>query len=196
MARQQHGFTFEDKIIASHGWKKTGYTDEFDAFTVKGTPVQIKTFKAGTKLDLGDFFRNAEKSQDFLLIVGFYSGEVTNITKQHTLWVPAAQWAPLFAFSPTDPRANNIKKVMKDDLKLISNLHAADEQWKDYCRDYKKLWLSSIPDSAPPQRVTSIYFKRDHKVKGGQKRIQCGITYKNWRDYFLKVFRSVNAGEY
>jgi hypothetical protein len=71
-ARQLHGFEFEDYIITKFGLTKSkSYTSEYDAYE-KGVPVSIKYIKEKGSIDLGDYFRNANKKQDFIMYVGFW----------------------------------------------------------------------------------------------------------------------------
>ena len=58
-------------------------------------------------------------------------------------------------------------------MKLITNNHSDDSKWKIFREKYTKLYGDSI---------ISLRFKRDHKT---QKRIQCGIAYKNFINTIL-----------
>ena len=189
MARQQHGFDFENTLIAKHSWTKSkNHTDEFDAYTKKNVPVQIKTVKAGSEIDFGDVFRNAEKKHDFILVVAFWKGAKTNITDQIALRINADIWRPLFSF--TDP---NTRRALKEEMNLISNMRVDDGRWKHFMTTYKKTWTDTVlPGGGPPQRVVELRFKRDHKK---QKRLQCAIKLSNWRNYFLNVFPSVELAD-
>lgn len=200
MARQQHGFDFENTLITKHSWTKSkSYTDEFDAYTKKNIPVQIKTVKAGTEIDFGDVFRNADKKHDFILVVAFWKGVKTNIIEQTALHIEADKWRPLFSFA--DPNAlpglvtdghSHIKKALKEEMNLISNMRVDDGRWKQFMTTYKKTWADAVPTEGPPRRVVELRFKRDHKK---QKRLQCAIKLSNWHNYFLNIFPSVELAD-
>lgn len=75
MERQRHGFDFENFVIKKFNLiKEVKYTAEYDAYTKNNIPVQIKLEKEGSDIELADIFRNYQKSSDFILIVGFWSG--------------------------------------------------------------------------------------------------------------------------
>lgn len=57
----------------------------------------------------------------------------------------------------------------------ISNDRKDDAKWKEFCKKYKTIYGEDA--------VISIRFKRDHKK---QKRIQCAISYTNFKDKVLK----------
>ena len=171
--KQKHGFDFENLIINKYKLiKEKKYTGEFDAY-YNNVPIQIKCIKQNTSIDLGDYFRNKNKTKDFILIIGFWKNLKTNIVATHAIYINYQNWNNLFNF--------NFDIEMKTEMKLISNLKIDDENWKNYQCRYKNLWHLN-------ERKIDIRFKRDHKV---QKRIQCAIKNKIFYNFFLNFFINI-----
>jgi hypothetical protein len=187
--RQAHGFIYEDKTIESYGytdWKTyikkypntdtDGiYTSTWDAINeseegkyYKGKPVQIKTIQKNGSVDLGDIFRNANKKEDFTLIVGFWEGSKTNIVEEYVIEVDYKKWNKELEWDKYEELRDWIKNK-------VSNDYDYDDQWKEECKYYKNDWGRN--------RLIQPRFKRDHKT---QRRIQCGITYKKFIQYIVK----------
>lgn len=167
--RQGHGFIYENNVIERFGLTKaTGYTEDFDAYLGEDA-YQIKTIKLGSSIDMGDYFRNMNKSRDFYLIIGFWNGEKTNIVEEHVLYIKADKFREILAFEKAEE--------MKEWIKGVSNDHLYDGQWKKEVEYWKKEY---------GKRIIPLRFKRDHK---NQKRIQCAINKKDFYDYFLKEFK-------
>jgi hypothetical protein len=168
-ARQQHGFDFESEIITKFGLtKSTSYTAEYDAFEHDQTPVSVKYIKQNSSIDLGDYFRNADKKCNFILYLGIWKYE-NNKKKnliRYKFEIDYLKWNQMFYFEHS--------LSMKTELKHITNLRSDDANWKSYCSKYQKLWKQE-------PRKCSLHFKRDHK---SQKRIQCGISILNLKRYF------------
>ena len=86
MERQSHGFKYQDKIIKQYQLsdinpytgKKLMYTDKWDAYC-GSIPVQIKDKKKNGNIELADMFRQAETMENFLLFIGFWEKDKTNI---------------------------------------------------------------------------------------------------------------------
>lgn len=168
-ARQQHGFDFEDEIINNFGLtKSTAYTAEYDAFEKDQTPVSVKYVKQNSSIDLGDYFRNANKKSNFNLYLGIWKYENTNkkTLVKYRFEIDYLKWNDMFYFEHGSS--------MKTELKYITNLREDDTVWKSYCSKYQNLWKHDA-------RSCSLHFKRDHK---SQKRIQCGISVLNLKRYF------------
>ena len=167
-ARQAHGFDFEHFIIDKFGLiKSKSYTSEYDAFEQVGdqeVPVSIKYIKEKGSIDLGDYFRNANKNCDFIMYVGFWKLEknIKKTTRIYRFEIDHKKWVSMFQFESS--------LEMKTELKYITNLRADDDRWSEYCNRYKKMWNSRT-------RECQLRFKRDHKT---QKRIQCGINQKEF----------------
>lgn len=169
--RQSHGFTFEEKVINHFNMTKSeGYTSEWDAY-LQGTPVSIKVAKAGSDIEMADYFRNCNKTEDFYLIVGFWQGEKTNIISSYTLFIPYEEWTALFA------PGYDVK--LKTLLNEITNSHDDDAEWKSRIGVLKKEWVNTTPNLIRPR------FKRDHR---SQKRIQCAINNRDFFNYFVDKF--------
>jgi hypothetical protein len=171
--KQKHGFDFENFIIKKYKLiKETKYTGEFDAYYTN-IPIQIKCIKKNTSIDFGDYFRNKNKTKDFILIIGFWQNIKTNIIDTYAVYINYQSWNNLFHF--------NFDNQMKTEMKLISNLKIDDENWKNYKYKYKNLWYLN-------ERKIEIRFKRDHKC---QKRIQCAIKNKIFYNFFLNFFINI-----
>lgn len=168
-ARQQHGFSFEDRIIKKFGMVKSDtYTSEWDA-SYFGTPVSIKTVKQGGDIEMADYFRNASKTEDFYLVVGFWSGTKENIIETHMLFIQCADWVDLF---PTQ-----FAEKFKNLLEGITNDYSDNARWKSEIAGLKREWKSSSKNLIRPR------FKRDN-VK--QKRVQCAINNTDFYNHFMR----------
>jgi hypothetical protein len=188
--RQLHGFLYEERVVElknltpwsdyikkypSQNAEDRTYTSTWDAVdesihgkNYKGKPVQIKCIKHGGSVDLGDIFRNANKKENFLLIVGFWKNTKDNIVEEYTISVDHQKWNKLFE--------SDIYDEVKDWLKnKVSNDRSYDSVWKIECSYYKERWGKN--------RIIQPRFKRDHKK---QRRIQCGVSYKTFIEYFIK----------
>lgn len=169
--RQKHGFEYENKVINKlHLIKNENYTGMADAFDDKKNYYQIKCIKKGSSIELGDIFRNYNKDNDFILVIGFWDKYKNNIVEEYYLYIEKNKWNDLFSdfdFS-----------LFKDLLKNITNKREDDVKWKSMCKEIKDLWNKK-------ERYIQPRFKRDHKK---QKRIQCAINNKDFYDYFLKEF--------
>ena len=166
--RQKHGFQYESQTIEKYKLNKVeSYTCPFDAY-FKDIPVQIKCIKLGSNIEMGDYIRNKTKNKNFILIVGFWSGEKTNITKEEILYIDHTVFKNYLHF--------NFDKEMMHDMKPITNSRDDDLKWKLFCAKYKKLWSNS--------NLLRLRFKRDHKK---QKRIQCAIPWRLFNQ-FCKQF--------
>lgn len=177
MERQQHGFSFEDKIKLKYNIiPNPNYTGKWDGW-LNNIPVSIKTEQLGSDVEMADFFRNMNNQEDFYLIVGFWAQEKTNIVAEYVLYIPANQWNSLF-----DKECGDFFRYMIDN---ITNNHEDDIKWKEWMKEGKRLWKLKTPNLIRPR------FKRDHKT---QKRIQCAINYTDFIDYFVKSFEVIING--
>ena len=71
MERQQHGFKFEQLCREKYNLiLSKDYTSRFDGI-LNGLPVSIKCEKLGSDIELADYFRNSQITEDFYIIVGF-----------------------------------------------------------------------------------------------------------------------------
>jgi hypothetical protein len=169
--RQKHGFNFEEEIIKKYNIQKSeNYTSKFDGY-LNGYPVSVKCEKNGSSIEMADYFRNSENTEDFYLIVGFWEGANKEIVDTKILFIPGIEWQKLFYL--------DINKKLKCLLNEISNDYTDDDEWKRRRLELTAEWKKNTPN------LISLYFKRDHKK---QKRIQCGITYKNFFSYFIPKY--------
>lgn len=166
--RQKHGFQYELQTIEKYNLKKAeSYTCPYDAY-YNDIPVQIKCIKHGSNIEMGDYLRNKSKNQDFILIIGFWSGEKTNIVKEEILFIDHIMFKKCLQF--------DYDTQLISDMKPINNSRDNDLAWKLFCNKYKKLW--------PKNNLLRLRFKRDHKT---QKRIQCAIPWRLFNQ-FCKQF--------
>ena len=171
MERQSHGFAFENIIRNKYGIvKNPNYTGKWDGW-LNGIPVSIKLEQFKTDVEMADFFRNANNTEDFYLIVGFWQGNKKNIVSYYTLFIPAREWAGLFN--------KECEKYFSYIIENITNDRGDDTKWKKWIKEGKEKWQSSTPNLIRPR------FKRDHKA---QKRIQCAINYQDFINYFVKKY--------
>ena len=165
--RQKHGFEYENIIMSNNNIiKEDNYTSKWDAYENK-IPVSVKCIGYKSSIDFGDFRRQTQVDEDFILYVGFWKTEKNNIVEEYKVLIKKENWNSYFG-------DKNIINDMLLEMKDISNEYSDDSKWKIYRNKYKKLYGDSI---------ISLRFKRDHKT---QKRIQCGITKKNFIDFILK----------
>jgi hypothetical protein len=167
--RQVHGFDYQKRIIEDETLTEdVNYTGKWDAFSSESKlPVSIKCIGINGSVDFGDFRRQTEIVSDFILYVGFWKKSKSNVIEQYKVLIKKEKWDSYFG-------DKSIISSMMEDMKDISNDHSDDPKWKDFRDKYSKLYGNSI---------ISLRFKRDHKK---QKRIQCGITRKNFIEVVLK----------
>lgn len=169
VARQQHGFDYEQYIIQKYNLHKTlKYTDPYDAY-YNGIPIQIKCSKYGSSIEFGDYIRNKNKQENFILIIGFWKlHKRVNEVKENIFYIDYHKF--------TNQLQYHYDKRMFVELKLITNLKIDDIRWKQFCTKYRSLW--------PKENLLSIRFKRDHKQ---QKRIQCALNWRRFKMFINKV---------
>jgi predicted RNA methylase len=164
MARQQHGFNFENLIIQREGLiKSSNYTSKYDAYLKTNNaeiPVQIKLTTKKGEICLASYERNRTVCEDFILHLGFYSGKKDNITEEKTYFIIANKWKFACSYEAHDE--------MMSEMKLQTNLKADDDRWKNFVLSHQRRWNST------PDRFIRLRPKRDHKT---QKRIQLAIPY-------------------
>lgn len=171
MERQIHGFEYERSIMERYKLtKENSYTGKWDMYeNIEGEsiPVSVKCIGIKSSIDFGDFRRQTEIIDDFILYVGFWKTQKTNIVEEYKVLIKGENWSKYFGDKQI------IGDMMKD-MSLITNDYSDDSKWKDFRNKYSKLYGES---------TISLRFKRDHK---SQKRIQCGITKKNFLQKVLK----------
>jgi hypothetical protein len=167
--RQQHGFLYQERIINENKLiENENYTGKWDGFNKEyNLPTSIKCISKKGSIDFGDFRRQTEVETDFILYLGFWEGNKENINEEYKVLIKKENWQKYFG-------DKTIIVDMLNEMKDISNDKSDDKKWKEYREKYSKLYGESI---------ISLRFKRDHKK---QKRIQCGITKKNFLNVILK----------
>jgi hypothetical protein len=183
-ARQNHGFLYEEYIIKKYNLiKEKSYIGKYDAYKhtkLKNIPVQIKYIAKQSSIDMGDYFRNKNKSDEFILIIGLYTNKDDfENAEEYILHIEDFEkWNNMFEFK--------YDKELKVEMSLISNLKVDDQNWKNYCNKYKKYWNEI-------ERHIQLRFKRDHKT---QKRIQCAINRVNFKKYFLNDYKLLTPSQF
>lgn len=176
--RQKHGFIYQNKVINKYRLlEEKGYTAEYDA-TYKEVPVQIKCFKHGSSLELGDYTRNKNKRKDFILAIGWWKNVLDTklIANEHLLYIEHYKYTQHLGYY-----TDYIETLMYEEFKEISNHQNDDITWKQFCKKYKTYWKQD--------NKISVRFKRDHKK---QKRIQCAISWGNIDNWLLKDFQQIS----
>lgn len=179
MERQAHGFSYQAEKIKQYNLseidpytgKKLTYTDKWDAY-YGNIPVQIKDKKKGGNIELADMFRQSETTENFILIVGFWKQNKTNIVEEHILYINGTEWNSFF----NDECLNEYKLL----LKTITNNYSDDQKWTEEINRLRKEWKKVTPYLVVPRP------KRDHQ---DQKRLQCAINNKSFYKYFLPKYR-------
>lgn len=156
MERQCHGFSFEKSIIKRYNLRKSvQYTSRVDALTQDNIPVQIKLTKKGSEICLGSFQRNQEHDEDFILYLGFWQENKTNIVEEICLYITVDIWKQLLTYEN--------QQEMIDEFESFSNEKSDDAIYTSFRKRILKIW---------GDRLIALRFKRDHK---SQKRIQLAI---------------------
>lgn len=178
LPRQHHGFHYENQVISKFNLiKSEDYLSKFDATTINETPIQIKCMKQNSEICLGDLKRNQTITTDFILIVGFWKSNRYKIVEEHILYIDHEKYIECCKFDRlTDFIA---------ELKVMSNDPEDDQKWK--------VLFNQIKSEYPKKNIIKIRPKRDHRK---QKRIQCSVSYKKFKSEFLKIFETVDLGEY
>lgn len=177
--RQRHGFYFEDYAIESGGFAPSkGYTDPWDGYMEDGTPISVKVAKLGTEICFSDMFRQYEiDGKGFLLIVGFWKGEKTNIQHVYQLLITSKGWKSMFNHEALNHLKYMIETVGKGDY----NSKEDKELWVKSRTKTKKIWKSSTPNIIRPRYK---WAKPEDSGKSNH-RIQCAIGYNNFMENFV-----------
>lgn len=176
-ARQWHGFEYEKRVINRFNLHKSkSHTAEYDGM-LHQLPIQIKCMKHGTSVEFGDYFRNKNKKEDFILIVGFWKEDKLSIKEEYILKVKSKLYI------------DNLKYYFDEDLrqglKYITNDVSDDLRWKTYCNLHRQQWEEMTNNM-------SLRFRRDHKT---QKRIQCGLSWTMFNEWFRQDFEEISAND-
>jgi hypothetical protein len=171
MCRQNHGFLYEASIILKYKLIKCqNHTSKYDAHTLSNIPVQIKCRKNKSPIYLGDYSRNFNTYQDFILIIGTWEFD-KKVIKEEIFYINHDTYKNMCKFGYIDD--------IKTKMSRISNNKEDDEKWRILIRECKRLY--------PEENLIKINMKRDHK---NQKRIQCSIPNKNF-NIFKKEFKAI-----
>lgn len=168
VARQNHGFIYENTIVDKYGLIKLENSSIFDAM-YKDIPVQIKCIKQNSTICLGSLLNNKNINKDFIIVIGWWETQKTNIVEEIIYYINWELYSKFFKFQDLDN--------MFSEMERISNDVSDDNIWKLFTKKYKSSWGVNNP--------VSINFKRDHKI---QKRVQCSISRKNIHK-FLEYFK-------
>jgi hypothetical protein len=112
------------------------------------------------------------------MIIGFWEGEVGNIIKEDIRYIDCTAYTDNIGFHDN---GGLIEQRMYEDMKSISNEYSDDLIWKEFRTRYRALW--------PSTNHIDLRFARDHKY---QKRIQCGMSRKNFDGWYTTQFESIN----
>ena len=194
VARQQHGFDYENHIIDKFNLiKAENYQSKDDAYIIdKGGnyyPIQAKCIKFGSPIDMGSLDRNRNRSIDFALIVGFWHNGVLGkeLIEEHLLTIDINWWKDLFCapigfYEEINNFLLNTSNDKEDDFKWVDGCKKYDTLWKDSWKDYTTKFSDKWGE-VYKERLILPRFKRDHKK---QKRIQCAIPNKLFYKHFLR----------
>lgn len=178
LARQHHGFQYEQKVIQKFNLQKAkGHTAPYDAHH-KSLNIQIKCMQYGTSIEFGDYLRNKSKSSNFILVVGFWKDDKENIIQEQIFDVNVHAFTNNLYY----PHDEDMFKEMRS----ISNLHEDDKKWKLFCQQHREQWREY-------KNSMDLRFRRDHKK---QKRIQCGVSWKNYHYWFIEDMKQYSQDEF
>jgi hypothetical protein len=172
--RQKHGFNFESMVKEKYNilpCPDDYYTHQWDGM-LNGIPVSIKTEQLGSDIEMASFERNAQHSNTFYLIVGFWENDKENIVTTEILLIDGNEWHQLFN--------EDIVNECHNFLANITNDYSDDERWALGCKELKEKWQTHTSNLIRPR------FKRDHKK---QKRMQCAINYTDFYKYFIPRYK-------
>jgi hypothetical protein len=89
--RQKHGFEYEKLIINENNLtKECNYNSKWDTFEIYNdikTPVSIKCIGVNSSIDFGDFKRQVEVNENFILYVGFWKDLKNNIVEEYKVYI-------------------------------------------------------------------------------------------------------------
>lgn len=178
IAKQCHGFHYEQRVIQKFKLQKAqSYTSPYDAHH-EMLNVQIKCMQHGSSVEFGDYLRNKQKTSNFILIVGFWKNEKDNIIQEHIFDVNATNLTKNLYYPYDD--------IMYNEMSLITNLYEDDMKWKLFCQKHRLQWKEF-------HNNMDLRFRRDHKK---QKRIQCGVSWKNYQAWFMEDMKRYSHDEF
>lgn len=172
--RQGHGFKYEDEVINRyHLTAESNYTAKWDAY-FKGIPVSIKTCKKGSVIYMGDFYRNAEITHSFILIIGFYEDTQNNkvFDEDLVLYINKGLWLEQFPSVAVE--------AMRTVFDGVTNSYDDDNLWAMRKNAYNNYWDCYGTG-------IKVNFKRDHDK---QKRTQCSIRKNFLEDVLIPYYQT------
>lgn len=149
----------------------------------------IKNIGYGKNIELGDFKRisGLEKNNNeikftkhnikqFIFLVGIHDNTPNrNIIKEYFIYMPVNIWEKYLPnIKEKLPLINEMYKELEQHKLKGEREVETEKKWIEYQEKYKKITEDSI---------VKLRFKRDSK---GQIRIQCSISYKDFKQYILK----------
>ena len=180
---QRHGFDFENWVKTTFFTQNQfNYTEKWDIpaqFNIsnavpghlRGLPVSIKTCKNGGQVGFGDALRQYRNTEDFLLIVGFWTqaGAYKNFVAVEGVKVTVEAWRNLFL------------PLVEDDIQkldsLIKNRELHYSEVRQRAQEIKKL-------ESYAQTKIVLNPKIDSKI---QRRLQCSLPFSIfWNDFAKK----------
>jgi len=180
--RQHHGVVFEKWVRDTffEGYMPADYTQKWDipARVNKNhgqIPVNPKTARYGSAIDLGDALRQFDTNQSFWLIIGYWKEEkgrkrIVNIT---AIRVTPSAWRKLWG------------KVTREDLMkfdaLIKDRSLSREEVRRRAQELK---------SQPPFSDAIVTFNPKIDWKS-QRRLQCGLRFT---DVFARLAPNASSG--
>lgn len=169
--KQKHGFEYQKYVCIKYDLQPDEkYTGKWDAYQ-KDTkqPVVIKTHKKGSEIPLSDIFINHDRDRDFIMIIGVWEKEKSNIIQEFKIEVNIDKWKILLGWE--------FYLELKDWIRnKVSNDYGYDRIWKKEIKDWKLKWGVN--------KIIQPRFKRDHKT---QRRIQAAIPNKHIKEFLEYV---------
>ncbi|MDI1320140.1 MAG: hypothetical protein PSW75_08100 [bacterium] len=173
---QSHGLVFEKWVRDTffNGYKPASYSQRWEIPAIEnhdhgGLPVNPKTVKYGTAIDLGDARRQYEIDEPFLLVVGFWSqaGDAKRIVSIAAPAITPEAWRQLWA-PITYADLLKLDALIKDTGPSVEELRRLALKMKN----------------SPPfsQAVMQVNPKIDPH---GQRRLQCSLRFADFFRHLL-----------
>jgi len=189
-ARQEHGKLYENILFNRNpDWvdMRDKHTAKDDFYLADGTPVSAKCqgwgpAKRGNTIYFGDVLRMCTKEISFWIYAGWYKGPAPQtieelektLYEEHIVKVDIVKWKTLL---PDIKIVEEAVKELKENIVAGTYCPIEEKKWQDYSVKYKSLWNESTGNG-----IFKLNPKREHKTT--QKRLQCSISYKNFKDFF------------
>jgi hypothetical protein len=167
---QQHGLVFERWVRDTFfdGYRPSSYTQRWDIPASAnrahgGIPVNPKTARRGTAVDLGDALRQFQIDEPFLLIIGFWEqeGDAKHIVNIIAPTISPEQWRKLWG-PVTYADLRRLDALIKDPAPPVEETRKRALQAKN----------------SPPftEAIIQVNPKIDDR---GQRRLQCSNRYRD-----------------